>query len=62
MAIRTRELIMTDRRGNEIWREPRGLHAGYEGPQFSIHRGDLQTILLDAVKATRAHATSAASR
>jgi 2-polyprenyl-6-methoxyphenol hydroxylase-like FAD-dependent oxidoreductase len=49
IAIRTRELIMTDRRGNEIWREARGLHAGYDIPQFSIHRGRLQGLLYRAV-------------
>ena len=45
VAIRTRQLIMMDRRGNEIWREARGLHAGYDVPQFSIHRGHLQGVL-----------------
>jgi 5-methylphenazine-1-carboxylate 1-monooxygenase len=49
VAIRTRELIMTDRRGNVIWREARGLHAGYDVPQFSIHRGHLQRVLHRAV-------------
>ena len=48
VAIRTRELIMTDRRGNGIWREARGLHAGYDVPQFSIHRGCLQGVLYRA--------------
>lgn len=48
-AIRTQELIYTNRFGQEIWREPRGLAAGYDTPQFSIHRGHLQTILLRAV-------------
>src|SRR5262245_65537323 len=42
VAIRTRELIYTNRFGQEIWREPRGVEAGYEVPQFSIHRGHLQ--------------------
>lgn len=50
VAIRTRELIMTDRRGNEIWREARGLHAGYDVPQFSVHRGRLQGVLYRAVR------------
>jgi hypothetical protein len=40
---------MTDRLGNEIWREARGLHAGYDVPQFSIHRGRLQGVLYRAV-------------
>ncbi|HET9446098.1 MAG TPA: flavin-dependent oxidoreductase [Steroidobacteraceae bacterium] len=50
VAIRTRELIMTDRRGNEIWREARGLHAGCDVPQFSMHRGTLQGLLYRAVR------------
>jgi 2-polyprenyl-6-methoxyphenol hydroxylase-like FAD-dependent oxidoreductase len=49
VAIRTRELIYANRFGQEIWREPRGVDAGYEVPQFSIHRGRLQGVLRDAV-------------
>ena len=49
VAIRTRELIYANRFGQEIWREPRGLEAGYKVPQFSIHRGRLQGVLLHAV-------------
>jgi len=45
VAIRTRELIYANRFGQEIWREPRGLAAGYQVPQFSIHRGRLQSVL-----------------
>jgi 5-methylphenazine-1-carboxylate 1-monooxygenase len=40
-AIATEALVYTNRYGQEIWREPRGLHAGYRWPQFSIHRGVL---------------------
>ena len=29
VAIRTRELIYANRFGQEIWREPRGVEAGY---------------------------------
>ena len=47
-AIRTAELIYLNRFGQEIWREPRGLDAGYEVPQFSIHRGRLQGVLHEA--------------
>jgi 2-polyprenyl-6-methoxyphenol hydroxylase-like FAD-dependent oxidoreductase len=45
VAIRTRELIYASRFGQEIWREPRGLDAGYQVPQLSIHRGRLQGVL-----------------
>jgi len=49
-AIPTAELAYFSKRGQPIWSEPRGLAAGYHWPQFSIHRGTLQMILLDAVK------------
>ena len=49
VAVRTRELIYANRFGQEIWREPRGLDAGYKVPQFSIHRGHLQGVLREAV-------------
>jgi 5-methylphenazine-1-carboxylate 1-monooxygenase len=50
VAIRTYELFYTNRFGQEIWREPRGLDAGYEVPQFSIHRGRLQNVIYQAVR------------
>jgi 2-polyprenyl-6-methoxyphenol hydroxylase-like FAD-dependent oxidoreductase len=45
VGIRTYELIYTNRHGQEIWREPRGIEAGYDVPQFSIHRGRLQGVI-----------------
>ena len=51
VAIRTYELIYSNRFGQEIWREPRGLDAGYDVPQFSIHRGRLQSVIYQAVRA-----------
>ncbi len=50
VGIRTFELIYTNRFGQEIWREPRGLDAGYDVPQFSIHRGRLQGTIYQAVR------------
>ncbi|MEV4317159.1 flavin-dependent oxidoreductase [Actinocrispum sp. NPDC049592] len=50
VAVRTRELIYTHRLGHEIMRRPCGLDAGFEVPQFSIHRGRLQGVLLRAVR------------
>src|SRR6201998_1868815 len=47
-GVATRELAYFSQRGRPIWSEPRGLEAGYKWPQFSIHRGTLQQILLDA--------------
>jgi 5-methylphenazine-1-carboxylate 1-monooxygenase len=51
VAIRTYELFYTNRFGQEIWREPRGIDAGYDIPQFSIHRGRLQNVIYQAVRA-----------
>jgi 5-methylphenazine-1-carboxylate 1-monooxygenase len=50
VAIRTYELFYTNRFGQEIWREPRGLEAGFDVPQFSIHRGRLQGVIYQAVR------------
>jgi 5-methylphenazine-1-carboxylate 1-monooxygenase len=47
-GVRTKELAFFSKHGKPIWSEPRGLEAGYKWPQFSIHRGTLQQILLDA--------------
>jgi len=49
-AIETAELAYYNRHGQRIWSEPRGLAAGYAWPQYAIDRGDLQMILLDAVR------------
>jgi 2-polyprenyl-6-methoxyphenol hydroxylase-like FAD-dependent oxidoreductase len=49
IAVRTRELIYANRLGQEIWREARGIDAGYRVPQLSVHRGRLQAVLRDAV-------------
>lgn len=49
-GIRTRELIYANRLGQVVWRELRGTDAGFDAPQFSIHRGKLHTVLLEAVR------------
>ena len=49
VGLRTRELRYLTRTGQEVWRELRGMHAGHDHPQFSIHRGRLQKLLFDAV-------------
>ena len=51
VAIRTYELIYANRFGQDLWRERRGLEAGYDYPQFSIHRGKLQGVLYEATRA-----------
>ncbi|MCG8490399.1 MAG: flavin-dependent oxidoreductase [Sneathiellales bacterium] len=50
VAIKTSSLTYYSEDGKTIWREPRGIAAGYEVPQFSIHRGDFHMILLKAVR------------
>jgi 2-polyprenyl-6-methoxyphenol hydroxylase-like FAD-dependent oxidoreductase len=50
VAIRTHELIYANRHGQTVWRELRGVEAGHPVPQFSIHRGRLQGVLLAAVE------------
>jgi 2-polyprenyl-6-methoxyphenol hydroxylase-like FAD-dependent oxidoreductase len=51
VAVPTAALAFYSRHGQLIWRDPRGLAAGYSHPQFSIHRGELQMLLFEAVKA-----------
>ena len=50
VAVETRESVFFNRYGQLIYREPLGRAAGYAWPQFSIHRGDLQSILIEAVR------------
>jgi 2-polyprenyl-6-methoxyphenol hydroxylase-like FAD-dependent oxidoreductase len=49
-GIETQELNFYNRHGNPILSEPRGKLAGYAIPQFSIHRGEFQLLLLNAVR------------
>jgi 5-methylphenazine-1-carboxylate 1-monooxygenase len=51
VAIETSDATFFNRFGQLIYQEPLGRAAGYEHPQFSIHRGDLQMVLLDAFRA-----------
>ena len=48
VAIETTDATFFNRFGQLIYQEPLGRAAGYDHPQFSIHRGDLQMVLLDA--------------
>ncbi len=49
VGVKTAEVCYFNRHGQLIWREPRGMAAGYRVPQFSIHRGEMQMLLLKAV-------------
>jgi len=46
LGVQTAELCFFNRHGQLIWREPRGLAAGYPIPQLSVHRGHLHMTLL----------------
>ena len=50
VAVTTKESVFFTRHGQLIYSEPAGMAAGYAWPQFSIHRGDLQRVLTDAVR------------
>ncbi|MCF6469669.1 flavin-dependent oxidoreductase [Nonomuraea sp. MG754425] len=49
IGVATAELAYFNRYGAPIWSEPRGLGAGYAWPQYSVHRGRLQMLLLETV-------------
>ena len=49
VGIRTKELHYVSRLGQKVWSEPRGVDAGFDYPQFSIHRGRLQKLIHDEV-------------
>ncbi|KAK8062414.1 monooxygenase [Apiospora hydei] len=50
IGVETAELNFYSRHGHPILSEPRGAHAGYRVPQFSVHRGEFQMLLLDAAR------------
>ena len=50
ISIPTAELSYHNKFGQLIWREPRGLEAGYLWPQYSVHRGRLQMLLLEVAQ------------
>jgi 2-polyprenyl-6-methoxyphenol hydroxylase-like FAD-dependent oxidoreductase len=49
VGVRTAESAFFTEHGQFVYSEPSGTAAGYDWPQYSIHRGDLQTVLLNAV-------------
>jgi 2-polyprenyl-6-methoxyphenol hydroxylase-like FAD-dependent oxidoreductase len=50
-AISSKHLHFYTRRGQRVWDEPRGLSAGYDIPQYFVHRGRLQGLLYQALRA-----------
>ncbi len=45
LGVKTARTGYFNNKGQEVWSEPRGMAAGYDFPQFSIHRGALQMAL-----------------
>src|SRR6185437_16740648 len=50
IGVATQQLSYFNKFGQLVWSEPRGLGAGYKWPQYSIHRGHLQMMLLRAAR------------
>jgi 2-polyprenyl-6-methoxyphenol hydroxylase-like FAD-dependent oxidoreductase len=50
VGVTTKESAFYNAHGQFVYSEPAGRYAGYNWPQFSIHRGDLQGVLLQAVR------------
>ena len=50
IGVRTQEVAYFNPQGQKVWAEPRGRFAGYPVPQYSIHRGQLQVLLLRVVQ------------
>lgn len=49
-GVATAEQVYADERGKLRHAENVGVAAGYQWPQYAIHRGELQLLLLDAVR------------
>lgn len=49
-GVVTQELVYASKRGEIVWREPRGRYAGYKWPQVSVHRGHLHMLLYQAAR------------
>ena len=50
IGVQTREWALVGLNGNDVYSEPRGLFAGYNWPQYSVHRGKLQMLLYHAAR------------
>jgi len=48
IGVRTQESVFFNSHGQLVFREAAGTAAGYDWPQYSIHRGDLHAVLLAA--------------
>lgn len=50
IGVATAEHVYVNERGERLFVEPRGLAGGYGSPQYSVHRGKLQMLLLEVVR------------
>ena len=50
VATATQALAYFNKFGQRVWQEPRGRAAGFNWPQYSIHRGYLQVLLAEAAR------------
>ena len=62
IAVRTRAIEYRTRYGHLIQSDPRSVEAGFDHPQYSVHRGELQFLLLDAVRTRVGHDAVMASK
>jgi 2-polyprenyl-6-methoxyphenol hydroxylase-like FAD-dependent oxidoreductase len=49
IAVAPEQIAFFTSNGEVLYREPRGIAGGYAYPQYSVHRGELQRLLLSAV-------------
>ncbi len=49
VGLPAREWALVGLNGNDIYSEPRGLHAGYHWPQYAVHRGRFHMLLHEKV-------------
>lgn len=45
IGLQAKEWALVGLNGNDVYAEPRGLLAGYEWPQYAVHRGQFQMLL-----------------
>ena len=50
VAVAPASISYYDTEGTLLFREPRGIDGGYGYPQYSVHRGQLQMLLLSALR------------
>ncbi len=49
IGVQTKDYGMHSRHGLDVWTEPRGTWAGYNWPQYSVHRGKLLVLLYETL-------------